>query len=53
MGAVGRFDAVLLDLHRQVIEVNLMGALHGAHAVIPVFRRRGADVLDNNISMGA
>ncbi len=53
VGAVGRFDAVPLDLHRQVIEVNLMGALHGAHAAIPVFRRQGEGVLINNISMGA
>jgi NAD(P)-dependent dehydrogenase (short-subunit alcohol dehydrogenase family) len=53
VGAVGRFDAVPLDLHRQVIEVNLMGALHGAHAVLPVFRRQGQGVLVNNISMGA
>ncbi len=53
VGAVGRFDAVPLELHRRVIEVNLMGALHGAHAAIPVFRRQGEGVLINNISMGA
>ena len=53
VGAVGRFDAVPLDIHRRVIEVNLMGALHGAHAAIPAFRRQGAGVLVNNISMGA
>jgi NAD(P)-dependent dehydrogenase (short-subunit alcohol dehydrogenase family) len=53
VGAVGRFDAVPLDLHRRVIEVNLLGALHGAHAAIPVFRRQGEGVLVNNISMGA
>jgi NAD(P)-dependent dehydrogenase (short-subunit alcohol dehydrogenase family) len=53
IGVVGRFDAVPLDLHRRVLEVNLLGALHGAHAVIPVFRRQGRGVLVNNISMGA
>ena len=53
IGVVGRFDAVPLDLHRRVLEVNLLGALYGAHAAIPVFRRQGRGILISNISMGA
>jgi short-subunit dehydrogenase len=53
LGVVGRFDEVPLDFHRRVVEVNLLGALHGAHAAIPVFRRQGSGVLVNNVSMGA
>ncbi|MFY0542082.1 SDR family NAD(P)-dependent oxidoreductase [Nannocystis pusilla] len=33
--------------HRQVIETNLHGALHGARAVVPVFRRQGRGTLIN------
>jgi NAD(P)-dependent dehydrogenase (short-subunit alcohol dehydrogenase family) len=33
--------------HRRVIEVNLFGAIHGARAVLPVFRRQGHGVLIN------
>jgi NAD(P)-dependent dehydrogenase (short-subunit alcohol dehydrogenase family) len=36
-----------LDEHRQVIEVNLFGAIHGARAALPVFRRQGQGVLIN------
>lgn len=36
-----------LEEHRQVIETNLFGAIHGARAVIPIFRRQGRGVLIN------
>ncbi|MDC0715649.1 SDR family NAD(P)-dependent oxidoreductase [Nannocystis bainbridge] len=36
-----------LAAHRQVIETNLHGALHGARAVIPVFRRQRRGTLIN------
>lgn len=48
----GRFpDAPLAD-HRRVIETNLLGCVHGAHAVLPHFIRQGRGVLINNISLG-
>jgi len=36
-----------LDEHRQVIETNLFGAIHGARAAIPIFRRQKRGVLIN------
>lgn len=53
VGAVGRLEEVDLALHRQTIEVNLMGALHGAAAVVPRFIRQGHGLLINNVSLGA
>ncbi len=53
VGVVGAYAEVPLDMHRQVIETNLLGAMHGAHAALPVFLRQGRGVLVNNISMGA
>ena len=43
----GSLEEGPLDEHRQVIEVNLFGAIHGARAVLPVFRRQGRGVLIN------
>ena len=51
-GVIGRFQDVPLELHRRTIELNLLGAMHGAHAVLPVFLRRGQGVLINNNSLG-
>ena len=53
IGAVGRFIDVPVEAHDQVIRTNLMGYLHGAHAVLPVFERQGQGVLINVISFGA
>ncbi|TNC70899.1 SDR family oxidoreductase [Rubellimicrobium roseum] len=53
VGAVGAFHEVPLEMHRQIIETDLMGAIHGAEAVVPVFLRQGRGTLVNNISMGA
>jgi short-subunit dehydrogenase len=36
-----------LDEHREVIETNLFGAIHGARAAIPIFRRQKRGVLIN------
>jgi NAD(P)-dependent dehydrogenase (short-subunit alcohol dehydrogenase family) len=40
-------DQAPFELHQRVIETNLMGAMLGARAVIPVFRRQRAGVLIN------
>ncbi len=53
IGAVGWFEEVPLAAHRRVLETNLMGALHGAHAVIPHFIDRGRGVLINTASVGS
>jgi len=53
IGAVGRFTYTPVDAHDQVIRTNLLGALHGAHAVLPLFQARGEGVLINVISFGA
>ena len=39
------------EVFRLVIETNLFGYVHGARAVIPVFRRQGSGVLINVASM--
>jgi short-subunit dehydrogenase len=43
----GSLEAAPLDEHRRVIETNLFGAMHGARAVIPIFRRQRRGVLIN------
>lgn len=53
IGAVGRFIDTPVEAHDQVIRTNLMGYIHGAHAVLPHFQRRGRGVLINVISFGA
>lgn len=51
-GVFGPFERAEISLHRATLEVNLIGAVHGAHAVLPVFRRQGRGILINNISLG-
>lgn len=48
---LGRMDEVPLDDFRQVIDVNLMGTVHGCRAALPVFRSQGSGVLINIASM--
>jgi short-subunit dehydrogenase len=45
--AFGRLDQGTFEAHRRVIETNLFGAMYGARAVLPVFRRQGRGVLIN------
>ena len=53
VGAVGRFTEVPIEAHDQVIRTNLMGYLHGAHAVLPYFLASHAGTLVNVVSFGA
>ena len=46
----GSLEDAPLEEHRRVIETNLFGAVHGARAVLPVFRRQQRGVL---ISVGS
>lgn len=48
---LGRLDEVPLEDLRQVIDVNLMGTVHGCRAALPVFRAQGAGVLINIASI--
>jgi short-subunit dehydrogenase len=50
--AAGPFEETPVSVHDQVIRTNLMGYLHGAHAVLPYFKNQGYGVLINNISVG-
>jgi short-subunit dehydrogenase len=53
VGVFGPYQDTDLVLHRRTVEVNLMGTMHGAWAVIPRFIRQGEGTLINNISLGA
>lgn len=50
--AVGAFDETPVEIIDQVIKTNLMGYIHGAHAVMPYFKKQGKGILINNISIG-
>jgi len=52
VGAVGLFDETPLAAHRRVIESNLIGHMHGAHAALRHFKKRGRGTLINMISVG-
>jgi short-subunit dehydrogenase len=43
----GSLESGPLDEHRQVLETNLFGAIYGARAVLPIFRRQRRGVLIN------
>jgi short-subunit dehydrogenase len=51
-GVFGPYQNADLALHRRTIEVNLLGSMHGAYAVLPIFLRQGQGILINNISLG-
>lgn len=51
-GVVGRFWEVPIEAHRETIEIDLLGYVHGAHAALPHFLAQGHGVLINNISIG-
>lgn len=48
----GDFDRTPMAVHEQVIKTNLLGYMNGAHAVLPLFKQRGAGIIINNISIG-
>ncbi|QIN79845.1 SDR family oxidoreductase [Rubrobacter marinus] len=43
----GRFEEQPPEVNRRVVETNLLGAMHGAQAALPVLRRQGSGVLVN------
>lgn len=50
--ALGAFDKMPVEVIDGVIKTNLLGYIHGAHAVIPVFKKQKRGTLINNISIG-
>lgn len=53
IGSVGEFTQTPVTAHQRVIETNLMGYIHGAHAVLPYFKKQQYGVLINTNSLGA
>jgi short-subunit dehydrogenase len=53
IGAVGGFLETPLEAHEQVVRVNLLSHIYGAHAALPHFLRQGSGVLINTNSVGA
>ncbi len=51
-GVFGAYEDAEVALHRKTIEVNLIGAMQGAAAALPIFKRAGKGVLISTISMG-
>lgn len=51
-GVFGAYQDADIALHRRTIEVNLLGTMYGAFAVLPVFLRQNRGILINNISVG-
>lgn len=51
-GVFGAYQDADMALHRRTIDVNLLGTMHGAFAVLPVFLRQNRGILINNISLG-
>jgi short-subunit dehydrogenase len=54
VGAVGRFTDTPIEAHDATVQTNLLGYMHGAHAVLPYFQRqKTGGVLINTLSFGA
>ena len=43
----GRFEEQPPEVNRRVVEINLLGAMHGAQAALPILRRQGSGTLIN------
>jgi short-subunit dehydrogenase len=53
MSLWGPFEAIPLEAQARLVEVNLVGAINGTHAVLPYFLARGGrGVVINTVSVG-
>ncbi|WP_115539806.1 SDR family oxidoreductase [Xanthomonas campestris] len=52
VGAVGSFHEVPIEASTAVVQANLIGRMHDAHAAIPIFVEQGHGVFVNMISLG-
>lgn len=50
--AAGALDQIPADVNEDVLRTNLLGYIHGAQAVLPIFKEQGHGILINNISVG-
>ena len=50
--ATGQLEDMPVEAIDQIIKTNLLGYLHGAHSVLPIFKRQQEGILINNISIG-
>jgi len=50
--AAGALEDVPAEVNEAVIRTNLIGYVHGAQAVLPLFKHQGRGILINNISVG-
>lgn len=50
--ATGKFEDMSAEAVDQVIKTNLLGYLHGAHTILPIFKKQTDGILINNISIG-
>lgn len=50
--AFGKFEEIPVDVSDQIVKTNLLGYMHSAHALLPVFKKQKKGVLLNNISIG-
>jgi short-subunit dehydrogenase len=50
--AAGDFDTTPMEVHTRVITTNLLGYMHGVHAVLPIFKEQQYGIIINNISIG-
>ena len=53
VAAIGRFDAVPVEDHARVVDVNLKGYIYGTHAALRQFHRQGFGTLVNVSSVEA
>lgn len=51
-GVFGSYHEADMALHRRTVEVNLLGTMNGAFAVLPIFLQQNRGILINNISIG-
>ena len=49
--ASGKFEEIPMDINEQVIKTNLMGYMHGAYYVLPVFKNQEEGIIINNVSI--
>jgi short-subunit dehydrogenase len=50
--ASGKFEEIPIETMDQVVRTNLLGFLHGAHTVLPIFKKQKEGILINNVSIG-
>lgn len=50
--ATGKFEEMPFEALDQIVKTNLLGYMHGARCVLPIFRKQTYGVLINNISIG-